>query len=58
MSQALRRIVPRGGTAMYDTVAEAIPLAQRGQQPQAGARRHLGWQRHQLAGTESTSCAR
>ena len=30
MSQALRRIVPRGGTAMYDTVAEAIPLAQRG----------------------------
>ena len=30
MTQALRRIVPRGGTAMYDTVAEAIPLAQRG----------------------------
>jgi Ca-activated chloride channel homolog len=28
---ALRRIVPRGGTAMYDAVAEAIPLAQRGE---------------------------
>jgi VWFA-related protein len=30
VSQALRRIVPRGGTAMYDTVAEAVPLAQSG----------------------------
>jgi Ca-activated chloride channel family protein len=26
----LGRIVPRGGTAMYDTVAEAVPLAQSG----------------------------
>jgi VWFA-related protein len=26
----LRRVYPRGGTAMYDAVAEAIPLAQRG----------------------------
>ena len=31
LSRALGRIVPHGGTAMYDTVAEAIPLAQRGQ---------------------------
>lgn len=30
MTRALRRIVPRGGTAMYDTVAEAVPLAQSG----------------------------
>ena len=31
LSRTLGRIVPNGGTAMYDTVAEAIPLAQRGQ---------------------------
>ena len=31
VSRALGRVVPNGGTAMYDTVAEAIPLAQRGQ---------------------------
>jgi VWFA-related protein len=31
LSRALGRITPNGGTAMYDTVAEAIPLAQRGQ---------------------------
>ena len=31
VSRALRRIVPQGGTAMYDTVAEAVPLAERGQ---------------------------
>jgi VWFA-related protein len=28
--RALRGVYPRGGTAMYDAVAEAIPLAQRG----------------------------
>jgi Ca-activated chloride channel family protein len=28
--RALGRIVPNGGTAMYDTVAEAIPLVERG----------------------------
>lgn len=32
VSRALSTIQPRGGTAMYDTVAEAIPLAQRGSQ--------------------------
>jgi Ca-activated chloride channel family protein len=32
VSRALRTIQPRGGTAMYDTVADAIPLAQRGTQ--------------------------
>src|SRR5438128_12360925 len=31
LSRALGRITPNGGTAMYDTVADAIPLAQRGQ---------------------------
>src|SRR5579862_1354205 len=31
LSRALGRISPNGGTAMYDTVAEAIPLAQRGE---------------------------
>jgi VWFA-related protein len=30
VSDALNRIQPRGGTAMYDAVAEAIPLAQAG----------------------------
>jgi VWFA-related protein len=29
--RALGRLIPNGGTAMYDTVSEAIPLAQRGQ---------------------------
>jgi VWFA-related protein len=28
---ALDRLIPNGGTAMYDAVSEAIPLAQRGQ---------------------------
>jgi Ca-activated chloride channel family protein len=31
ISRALSRIVPHGGTAMYDAVSEAIPLTQRGQ---------------------------
>jgi VWFA-related protein len=30
LSQVLKRIVPRGGTAMYDAVAEAVPLADTG----------------------------
>ena len=30
ISRALREITPRGGTAMYDAVAEAVPLADRG----------------------------
>ena len=30
LSRALGRINPSGGTAMYDTIAEAIPLASRG----------------------------
>lgn len=32
VSRALSAIAPRGGTAMYDTIADAIPLAQRGTQ--------------------------
>lgn len=32
VSRALASITPRGGTAMYDTVADAIPLAQQGTQ--------------------------
>jgi VWFA-related protein len=31
LSRALGRIVPNGGTAMYDAVSDAIPLAQQGQ---------------------------
>jgi VWFA-related protein len=31
LSRALGRIVPNGGTAMYDAVAEALPLAEEGQ---------------------------
>jgi VWFA-related protein len=31
LSRALGRLIPNGGTAMYDTVSEAVPLAQRGQ---------------------------
>ena len=31
LSRALGRITPNGGTAMYDAVAEAVPLAQQGQ---------------------------
>ena len=30
LTRALYRITPNGGTAMYDAVAEAVPLAQRG----------------------------
>jgi Ca-activated chloride channel homolog len=30
LSGALRRIVPRGGTAMYDAIAESVPIADRG----------------------------
>lgn len=30
ITEALGRIQPRGGTAMYDTVAEAVPMAQSG----------------------------
>jgi Ca-activated chloride channel homolog len=31
VSRAMRRIMPRGGTAMYDALAEAVPLADEGQ---------------------------
>jgi VWFA-related protein len=31
LSRAMRRIIPRGGTAMYDTLVEAVPLADKGQ---------------------------
>ena len=30
LSRAMARIVPRGGTAMYDTLADAVPLADSG----------------------------
>ena len=33
LSRALGRIVPNGGTAMYDTVADAVPIAQKGHNP-------------------------
>ena len=31
LSRALGRLTPHGGTAMYDAVADAVPLVQRGQ---------------------------
>jgi Ca-activated chloride channel family protein len=31
LSRSMRRIVPRGGTAMYDALLEAVPLAEKGQ---------------------------
>jgi len=31
IASALERVVPNGGTAMYDAVSDAIPLAQKGQ---------------------------
>jgi VWFA-related protein len=31
VSRSMRRVVPRGGTAMYDALLEAVPLAERGQ---------------------------
>ena len=46
LSRALGRISPNGGTAMYDAVAEAIPLAQRGQNRKKALLRDLGRQRH------------
>jgi VWFA-related protein len=33
LSKALDRVTPSGGTAMYDTVAEAVPLAELGRHP-------------------------
>jgi VWFA-related protein len=30
LSRALRRVVPRGGTAMYDAIAESVPVAEQG----------------------------
>ena len=47
ISAALARVRPRGGTAMYDAVAEAIPMAQTRHAPQEGAARHLRRQRSQ-----------
>jgi len=33
VSRALGHVVPNGGTAMYDAIADALPLAQKGQNP-------------------------
>ena len=41
LSRALGRIEPNGGTAMYDAVAEAIPLDAAGPQPEESAARDL-----------------
>ena len=38
---------PNGGTAMYDTVAEAVPLAQAAAEPEEGTRRHIRRKRHE-----------
>ena len=47
LSWSLGRVNPNGGTAMYDAVAEAVPMAHGGPQPQEGDRDHLRWQRHE-----------
>ena len=46
LTRALGRMIANGGTAMYDAVAEALPLAQRGPEPEEGAARDLRRQRH------------
>ena len=46
LSRALGRMAPNGGTAMYDAVAEAVPLAQQGQNRKKALARHLRRQRH------------
>ena len=46
LSRAIRRISANGGTAMYDAVAESVPLAQTGSESEARHRAHFGWQRH------------
>ena len=46
LPRALGRIDANGGTAMYDAVAEAIPLAAAGTVSEEGAAHHLRRQRH------------
>jgi Ca-activated chloride channel family protein len=46
ISGALASAVPAGRTAMYDAIAEAIPLAQQGRNQKKGARRDLRRERH------------
>ena len=52
------RVGPAGGTAMYDAIADALPVAAAGQEPQEGAARHLRRQRHQQRDVASASCGR
>ena len=40
LEHAVRRITPTGGTALYDAVAESVPIADAGQSPEEGARGH------------------
>ena len=51
LSRALGRIRVNGGTAMYDAVDEAIPLAARRQEHQESAARRVGRQRHRQPGS-------
>ncbi len=44
--RALERVVPNGGTAMYDTVVDAVPLIAQRTAAQEGAAHHLGRPRH------------
>ncbi len=47
VSRRLARINPAGGTAMYDAVAESVPLATQGQHRKKAILLDLGRQRHQ-----------
>ena len=45
--RSLRRVRAAGGTAMYDAVVEAVPMAQAGATAREGDPSHFGWQRYQ-----------
>ena len=47
VSGSLRRVRASGGTAMYDAVVEAVPMAQTWTKPKEGGGRDLGRERHQ-----------
>ena len=58
VGRTLGSVKPMGGTAIYDTVAEAIPLAQSGAPQEEGARRDLRRQRHEQPHARAAACSR
>ena len=57
ITEALQALRPDGATALYDAVAQALPLLDAGQARQEGAAGDLGRQRHQQPDHASTRCA-